>query len=117
MAGDRARVAVPPHGRRTSVGGVVNVNTVTTSSGKVQAVCEFCGRMSRPVALAADGRLSLLDLPRGWSEAPYSPTFTHEDGSTGSLWQCPGCVRRLHRGEGLRARTATNPAVTRQRYT
>ena len=68
------------------------------------AVCEFCGGMSRPVTLASDGRLSLWDVPRGWSEAPYSPTFTHDDGSTGSLWQCPACVRRLHRGEGLTSR-------------
>lgn len=80
------------------------MNTHVTASGRVRAVCEFCGRMSRPVNVAADGRLSLWDLPRGWSEAPYSPTFTHEDGSTGSLWQCPACVRRLHRGEGLTSR-------------
>lgn len=79
-------------------------NTVTTSSGRVRAVCEFCGRMSRPVALATDGRLPLLDLPHGWSEAPYSPTFTHDDGSTGSLWRCPTCARRLAQGEGLRGR-------------
>ena len=87
------------------------MNTLVTASGRVRAVCEFCGRMSRPVTLAADGRLSLWDLPRGWSEAPYSPTFTHEDGSTGSLWQCPACVRRLHRGEGLTSRAYAAPAA------
>jgi len=78
-------------------------NTVTTSSGRVRAVCEFCGRQSRPVALVG-GRLSILDLPLGWSSAPYPDTFTHPDGSTGSLWQCPACCQRLRRGESMRAR-------------
>ena len=86
------------------------MNTLTTASGKVSAVCEFCGRQSRPV-VPVDGRVWLLDLPRGWSEAPYSPTFTHRDGSTGSLWQCPACVRRLHRGEGLLSRAYAAPAA------
>lgn len=85
------------------------MNTVTTTSGRVRAVCEFCGRMSRPMVLAADGRMSLFDLPRGWSEAPYSPTFTHRDRSTGSLWQCPACRRRLERGEGLPSRADSAP--------
>jgi hypothetical protein len=84
------------------------VNTVTTASGRVLAVCEFCGRMSRPAA-PVDGRVSLFDLPRGWSEAPYSPTVTHRDGSTGSLWQCPACRRRLERGEGLPSRADSAP--------
>lgn len=85
-------------------------NTTTTSSGRVRAVCEFCGRQSRSV-VPVDGRAWLLDLPRGWSEAPYSPTFAHPDGSTGSLWQCPGCVQRLRRGEGLRSRVGVAPLV------
>ncbi len=87
------------------------MNTLTTASSRVRAACEFCGGMSRPVPLAADGRLFLFDLPRGWTEAPYSPTFTHRDGSTGSLWQCPACVRPQRRGEGLTSRAHAAPAA------
>ncbi len=87
------------------------MNTVTTASGRVRAVCESCGRMSRPVTPRSDGRLFLFDLSRGWSEAPYPPTFTHPDGSTGSLWQCPACARRLDRGEGLPSRAYPAPAA------
>ena len=79
-------------------------NTVTTSSGRVRAVCEFCGRQSRPVAVAAGDRLHLWHLAVGWSVAPYPPEFTHDDGSTGSLFQCPACARRLDCGEGLKGR-------------
>ena len=99
------RVAHPHHPRP----GRPVVNTVTTASGRVRACCEFRGRMSRPVALVSDGRLSLFDLPRGWSEAPFRPTFTHPDGSTGSLWQCPACRCRLERGEGLPSRADSAP--------
>ena len=90
------------------------MNTVTTDSGRVRACCEFCGRMSRPVALASDGRLSLFDLPRGWRGELFSATFTQTDGSTVSLWQCAASVRSIERGEGLpsRADRAHSAATT-----
>lgn len=84
----------------------MNVNTVTTSSGNVRPVCEFCGRKGRPVApLEGTRRVSMWSLARGWSCAPYPDDFTHDDGSTGALYQCPACCGRLDRGEGLRPRS------------
>lgn len=80
------------------------VNMVATRTGRVRVVCEFCGRTSRPVSLTPGGRPDLWDLAPGWGEAPYSPGFVHEDGSTGSLWDCPSCARRLRGGEALRTR-------------
>lgn len=72
------------------------VNEVATSTGRRQAVCEFCGRRSRPVA-----RLHIWAVGGGWSCAPYSDHFEHFDGSRGTLWTCPRCSARLDRGEGL----------------
>ncbi len=76
-------------------------NVVSTSTGGVRVVCEFCGRKSRAVTLNPRGRVSLFDLAPGWTEAPYSPSFVHVDGSVGSLWTCPACTRKLDRGESL----------------
>jgi hypothetical protein len=70
------------------------INAIQTPTGKWRAVCEFCGRQSRPVA-----KLSIWTL--SWTVAPYSDDFVHEDGSTGNLWECPTCARRMRDGEGL----------------
>jgi hypothetical protein len=43
-------------------------------------------------------------MGRGWSEAPYSHDFRHDDGSVGSTFTCPSCNRRLAAGEALRLR-------------
>jgi hypothetical protein len=81
------------------------VNVVRTSSGKVRAVCEFCGRQTRPVTPDPyRDEPGLFDLGRGWSMAPYPKTFTHPDGSTGSQYSCPDCNARFDRGESLRSR-------------
>lgn len=76
-------------------------NTERTGTGRLRAVCEYCGKRSRPVDVGERTRLGILDLPAGWSEAPYSPTHVHGDGSTGSLWCCPACARRRDAGERL----------------
>jgi hypothetical protein len=81
-------------------------NVIRTSTGRLCPVCEFCGKVGR-AATPLDGRLSLWDVARGWIETPYPPEFVHDDGSIGSLWTCPGCDRRLRRGEALRGRTGS----------
>lgn len=77
------------------------VNFVSTRTGKVRAVCEFCDCKSGPVEPARDGEPSMWDLPRGWWCAPYPRDFVHEDGSTGTLFTCPNCDKRLDKGESL----------------
>lgn len=77
------------------------VNVERTTTGRLRAVCEHCGRRSRPVDVGARDRLGVFDLPAGWWEVPYSPGTRHPDGSTGSLWCCPACARRLDSGHAL----------------
>ncbi|MFW7414718.1 hypothetical protein [Demequina sp. SO4-18] len=62
------------------------------SATEARAVCESCGRKSRYVPVI-DGRLYGADLPRGWVSAPYSPGFTHPDGTHGPKFTCPKCSR------------------------
>jgi hypothetical protein len=77
------------------------VNFIPTRDGKkASAVCEFCDRRSRPVAVDSAGEPDLWALPVGWSQAPFRVDFAHDDGSTGSLWACPVCNRRLDHGKG-----------------
>ncbi|CPR11962.1 hypothetical protein BN971_03255 [Mycobacterium bohemicum DSM 44277] len=64
-------------------------NWVAAGAGKVRAICEHCGRRSRPVESMPDGRPT-WDLP-GWSSAPYPVDVEHRDGSHGTLFTCPGC--------------------------
>ena len=67
-------------------------NFVTARDGvRVCAVCEWCGRRSRPVSANYRGEPDLFELPRGWWEAPYGLDWVHADGSAGSLWTCPTC--------------------------
>jgi hypothetical protein len=67
-------------------------NVIPTRDGqKASAVCEWCDRKSQPVRRDYRGEPDLFELPRGWSQAPYSSEFMHDDGSTGSLWTCPAC--------------------------
>lgn len=81
------------------------VNVIVTKGGKAGPVCEFCGRVGRAVTpTGRDGRLSVFDVARGWSCAPYPDDFVHPDGSKGSLWTCPACQRRIDRGEVLTTR-------------
>ncbi|GAA4402895.1 hypothetical protein GCM10023168_13890 [Fodinibacter luteus] len=87
------------------------VNLERTAAGKVRPVCEFCGRKGRAVTPDECGRVSLWDLARGWSCAPYPEHVTHPDGSTGTLYQCPACTRRLDRGEALTSRGTTTKRV------
>lgn len=84
----------------------VYVNCIKTKSGALRAVCEICGGKSRAVDLQGK-RLSMWDLGRGWTEAPFPPNFVHSDGSSGSLFQCPSCnkkFKKLKPGEGIKSR-------------
>lgn len=88
------------------------VNVITTRTGTVRPVCEFCGRMGRavaPDAVSERGHIDIFALGRGWAVAPYPPDHVHRDGSTGDLFECPACRRRLQRGESLRARAYLTP--------
>lgn len=64
-------------------------NVIITNTGKQRAVCELCGKQSRPVELARLGYLAV-----GWSELPFPADYVHTDGSTGSLFRCPLCGDR-----------------------
>jgi len=77
-------------------------NTITLADGRLRAVCEYCGRKSRPTTPDSRGRVDLFEIALGWSVAPYSSDFIHRDGSMGDLWRCPSCNRALSRGDGLR---------------
>jgi hypothetical protein len=68
-------------------------NWEATKTGKVRAVCEWCGRRSSPVFPCNDGRPALFDLGRGWSVAPYPIGYQHADGSRGPRYTCPACAR------------------------
>jgi hypothetical protein len=80
------------------------MNVIRTKSGKLRPVCEFCGKVGRPATPTLRGGLSVLDVAPGWGCAPYPGAFVHRDGSTGSLWRCPTCERRMDRGETLYGR-------------
>ena len=80
------------------------VNVITTKAGKLRPVCEFCGKVGRAVNPDGRGSVSVLDLARGWSVAPFPVDHMHRDGSTGDQFACPSCNRRLDRGDGLRVR-------------
>lgn len=67
-------------------------NVERTSSGRLRPVCESCGRRGAPQP-DSGGYVSTLDLPRGWSCAPYPLDYRHADGSTGTRYQCPGCTK------------------------
>jgi hypothetical protein len=81
-----------------------HVNHTPVRNGKSSAVCRFCGRTSRAVAVCDDGEPDLFHLQRGWSEAPYPADCEHSDGSVGSLFSCPKCNQRLRSGERLKWR-------------
>jgi hypothetical protein len=78
-------------------------NYHTTRAGSVQALCEFCHRLSRPVEADKDGEPAFYEIAAGWSCAPYPHEFVHQDGSRGARWTCPRCWRRLRSGESLYA--------------
>lgn len=70
------------------------VNTVSTKAGRLRPVCEFCHKV---------GRVAFDVFPgAGWSVAPYPPDYVHDDGSTGDLFQCPACRRRMEREGSLK---------------
>lgn len=86
-------------------------NWVPTRSGKVRAVCQWCDHRSRPVEPSDDGRPGFWDL-RGWSESPFPVSFEHRDGTHGSLYTCPACLRlRAERqAAGIRPLLSPSPA-------
>ena len=86
------------------------LNVLMTRAGKLQPVCEFCGKVGRAITPDERGRISMWDLGLGWAVAPYPADFQHHDGSTGDLFECPACRKRLERGESLRARAYLEPA-------
>jgi hypothetical protein len=89
------------------------VNYVPTKTGKVRAVCQLCDKRSAPVRPDEDGEPSMWSLAPGWSSAPYPHAFVHRDGSTGALWYCPSCNRRLKAGEALQVHESRGDAHVR----
>lgn len=83
------------------------VGNLAIREGHGRPVCGSCGAISRQsFPVGRDGRLEsvplvLWSLPVGWSVAPYSADFQHRDGTTGDIWTCPACERRLARGESI----------------
>ena len=73
------------------------VNQIQLPSGRIRFVCVFCARTSSP-------RTARWDLPLRWSMVPFPEASPHRDGSTGTLYRCPPCNRRLAAGERLRER-------------
>lgn len=80
------------------------VNYVRSTLGRVVAICECCGRRSKPCKPDTDGEPNLWEIGRKWSEAPYPHDFVHPDGSVGSTFTCPACNARLRAGESLKCR-------------
>lgn len=80
------------------------VNYIPAKDAKARAVCEICGKKSRPAEVDSDGEPQLFALAAGWSTAPYPHDFTHDDGSRGALWTCPKCNRAFKAGATLRTR-------------
>lgn len=80
------------------------VNYVPATRGRVRAVCECCGRRSKPTPPDHNGHPDLWALGRGWSEAPYPHDFKHDDGSVGTTYTCPACNKRFDVGEALKVR-------------
>lgn len=87
-----------------------NVNLITTTTGKLRPVCEFCGRLGRAVEPDERGRIDVWELGRGWSIAPHAPDFRHRDGSTGDQFACPGCNALRKSGQRLRSRGEADAA-------
>lgn len=80
------------------------VNHVRMRSGLVAAICQCCGKRSRPGPPDPQGEPDLWHMPKDWSTAPFPPAFQHRDGSRGSTYTCPACNRRLEKGETLQRR-------------
>lgn len=64
-------------------------NKIATSKGTERAVCQYCGKQSRPMP-----RASLAYISTGWATSPFPDHFMHADGSTGSTFRCPTCHKR-----------------------
>lgn len=80
------------------------VNYVKSANGAVCAVCECCGKRSRPGKPNNSGEPDLWNMGRGWSEAPFPSDFVHRDGSIGSTYTCPACNKKLRAGAELQLR-------------
>lgn len=82
------------------------VNTETTTTGKLRAVCECCDKRSR----SFDPKSAAFG-PTGWACAPYPAEFVHRDGSAGRRWTCPACIklRRQRQRDGIRPLLAPSP--------
>jgi hypothetical protein len=85
------------------------VNYAPSTKGRVVAICEHCGKRSKPCRPDTDGEPHLWGVGRGWSQAPYPPDFQHDDGSIGSTWTCPACNKRFDAGESLKIRQYPAP--------
>lgn len=82
-------------------------NFAPSTRGRVVALCQCCGRRSKPCDPDKDGEPDTFYIGRGWSSAPYPHEFRHEDGSVGSTFTCPTCNKRLRAGETLVLRDGT----------
>ena len=77
------------------------LNSVGNGLGQYSAICQCCGRKSRPATPLRPGEPDLFTMARGWSTAPFPADFIHSDGSRGSTFTCPDCNKRLRSGESL----------------
>lgn len=80
------------------------VNHARSTKGRIAAICECCGRRSKPTKPNFKGEPELWEIGRGWSQAPFPADFKHPDGSVGSTYTCPACNKRLAAGEELKCR-------------
>lgn len=77
-------------------------NALVTGRNRVRPVCQFCGKLTRSTYAPNDqGAVPVWELPRGWAAAPYPSWLVHDDGSTGTMYECPSCAAALERGEAL----------------
>lgn len=79
-------------------------NLIFLKSKNVKAVCQFCGKKSKPVPLAKNGEADCFELSIGWAVVPYPTSFLHSDGSVGSMYTCPSCNKLLKSGSGRKLR-------------
>lgn len=79
-------------------------NVLQTARGRLRPVCQFCGKVTRRTYAPTDGRVPVWELPSGWATAPYPTWLVHDDGSTGTTYECPSCRAALDRGEALTVR-------------
>lgn len=96
-------------GQRTP--GIAPVNHVEISPGLASAVCQCCGKRSRPARTDSSGEPDLWDMAQGWSQAPFPASYVQPDGSVGSTYHCPSCNGWARKGRRLQVRAYLSAAA------